>query len=130
MQFRLDTHLRDGSRLSFLIARPQTTVGRRAACDIHIALPIVEPLHCCIHWDGATVLVLEDHGTRLGTRVNGTAVHRCLLAGGDRIAIGPVEFIVCVLDPPAAAAGAADAERRAAPLVEVEPGARRTPARR
>lgn len=129
MQFRLDTHLRDGSRLSFLITRPQTTLGRRAACDIHIALPIVEPLHCCIHWDGATVLMLEDHGTRLGTRVNGTAVHRCRLAGGDRITIGPVEFIVCVPEHPSAAAGAAGTVHRAAPLVEVEPGARRTPAR-
>jgi pSer/pThr/pTyr-binding forkhead associated (FHA) protein len=68
------------------------TVGRSRTCDLPLTDPNASKEHLRLTWeeDG---WVLTDLGSSKGTRVNGKAVERAILAPFDRIAVGDTVMI-------------------------------------
>jgi hypothetical protein len=76
-----------------------TLVGRDATCRISIFDSLISRQHARIQCDDEQA-VIEDLGSRNGTRVNGVAISGPhVLRDGDRIGIGSVELVVAVVDP-------------------------------
>jgi pSer/pThr/pTyr-binding forkhead associated (FHA) protein len=72
---------------------PETIVGRARGCDVRIPSASVSRRHCRLSFcDG--YLVVEDLGSANGTLVNGVAAKRQAVRPGDRLEIGPVQFLV------------------------------------
>ncbi|MGD9902439.1 MAG: FHA domain-containing protein [Vicinamibacterales bacterium] len=69
------------------------TVGRAPRADFVVDAPLVSRLHCRLTLQDDGVLV-EDLESTNGTFVNGQRVRRSLLASGDRLRVGRVEFAV------------------------------------
>jgi pSer/pThr/pTyr-binding forkhead associated (FHA) protein len=71
-----------------------TLIGNDDKCPIAITGVTVSRKHARIHWDGIR-LVIEDLGSRIGTRVNGVQIAGLhTLRDGDRIGIGKWELTV------------------------------------
>ena len=69
------------------------TVGRAPRADFVVDAPLVSRLHCRLTLRDDGVLV-EDLESTNGTFVNGERVQKGLLASGDRLRVGRVEFAV------------------------------------
>jgi hypothetical protein len=87
-----------GEEQFFHVVADAVRVGRHEENDIVLSGPTVSARHATVHRRGGHV-VIEDDGSLNGTFVNGERVEHHLLAGGDRIQIGP-HLLVYV--PPAA----------------------------
>ena len=69
------------------------TVGRAPRADFVLDVPLVSRLHCRLTLQDNGVLV-EDLDSTNGTFVNGSRVRKSLLASGDTLRVGRVEFAV------------------------------------
>jgi pSer/pThr/pTyr-binding forkhead associated (FHA) protein len=69
------------------------TMGRAPRADFVVDAALVSRVHCRFTSDGRQ-LEIEDLGSTNGTFVNGRKVGKTLLADGDKLTIGRVEFIV------------------------------------
>jgi hypothetical protein len=68
-----------------------TLLGRDAACEIHLNIDGVNPLHCAIV-QGPEGFLLRDLGSVAGTFLNGEAIQNCSLQDGDLLTVGPFQF--------------------------------------
>jgi pSer/pThr/pTyr-binding forkhead associated (FHA) protein len=94
-----------------------TVIGRREDCDLRIPVGDVSRKHCRLVIEDETIRI-EDLGSSNGTYVNGHRVQEGELQPGDRIQVGPVQFIIQIngeppedqmtLPPPSAADASAD----------------------
>jgi eukaryotic-like serine/threonine-protein kinase len=75
------------------IVKELTIIGRAPECDLVLKAPDVSRRHCRIVCESDQVMV-EDLGSSHGTRVNGVAVTRSRLNGGDRLEIAKQVFKV------------------------------------
>jgi pSer/pThr/pTyr-binding forkhead associated (FHA) protein len=69
------------------------TVGRAQRADFVVDAPLVSRLHCRLSLQDEGVLV-EDLESTNGTFVNGRRIRKGLLATGDVLRVGRVEFAV------------------------------------
>lgn len=69
------------------------TVGRAPRADFVVDAPLVSRLHCRLTLQDDGVLV-EDLESTNGTFVNGQRVRKGLLATGDVLRVGRIEFAV------------------------------------
>ena len=69
------------------------TVGRAPRADFVVDAPLVSRLHCRLTLQDDGVLV-EDLESTNGTFVNGRRVRKGLLASGDLLRVGRMEFAV------------------------------------
>jgi ABC transport system ATP-binding/permease protein len=69
------------------------TVGRAPRADFVVDAPLVSRLHCRLTLQDDGVLV-EDLESTNGTFVNGQRVSKSLLASGDLLRVGRMEFAV------------------------------------
>ncbi len=70
---------------------PLTLIGRDPACEFHVNVDGVKPLHCAIV-NGRAGFFLRDLSGEAGTLVNGEAVQETPLQDGDVLTIGPFQF--------------------------------------
>jgi pSer/pThr/pTyr-binding forkhead associated (FHA) protein len=85
-------------------------IGRGRRCDLGLASPEIAECHCVLYrtpggWR------LRDAGSRIGTRVNGRAVHDVALCNEDVLQVGTFNFRV-QLPEPGPAGAPAGGERR------------------
>ena len=83
-------------------------VGRAAHAQLSLVHDLAASLeHCRVELNERGCLI-EDLGSRQGTRVNGRPVTRSLLNSGDVVQVGTSEFSVTLVDPPERAATAVE----------------------
>lgn len=82
-----------GSNKSFSLPSSVTIVGRRQDCDMCIQLKVVSRRHCSLNMDDGE-LSIRDLGSSNGTFVNGERIDEINLSAGDKVSIGPLDFIV------------------------------------
>lgn len=73
------------------LKKDRTTLGSAVSCDICLDHSFVADEHAVIVKTGDG-FVLEDLNSRHGTSVNGSEIHRRILAAGDRIGIGTFDL--------------------------------------
>ncbi len=89
-----------GIRREFKLTKPRNVVGRNKECDLRIPLNSVSRRHCeLLIKDGQ--LTVHDLESDAGTLVNSNPIQRTVLQPGDRLAIGPITFLVHALTPTA-----------------------------
>jgi pSer/pThr/pTyr-binding forkhead associated (FHA) protein len=91
---------KDDERREFPLSTKKTIVGRRQDCDLRIPTRDVSRRHCEITHDEEEAIV-RDLGSSNGTYVNGKRVAETTLNPGDRLAVGPVTFVVQLDGKPA-----------------------------
>ena len=102
------------SRIVPLPRHREISVGRSHSSDVAIDDLAVSRLQCTLCWEGGDVVVLEDHGSRNGTFVDGARVdRRATLASGQEVTVGPVRMVVSVGPDGGARDGRGDADRSA-----------------
>ena len=75
----------------FELARKETVIGRAQDCHLCLEDDEVSRRHCSIVLSPGKVL-LTDHGSANGTRVNGSSADKTILNSGDLINIGKTEM--------------------------------------
>ncbi len=74
---------------TFIIDKPQTTIGRLEECDIHIQDPLISKKHCIINIDEEGKFSIEDLDSTNSTYINEKKIKKDVkLIYGDRIIIG------------------------------------------
>ncbi|MCF7954607.1 MAG: FHA domain-containing protein [Phycisphaerae bacterium] len=81
-----------------------TIVGRRQDCDLCVPLMVISRRHCAMNMDGG-VLSIRDLGSSNGTFVNGEPIEEADLSPGDKVSIGPLNFVVQIDGVPAEIVG-------------------------
>lgn len=114
LQFR--GSIRHGQTVELRSAK--CTIGSGPRSTLRLRSRGVEPLHCLI-LQGASGTVIRRYGA--DARLNGQAFTDALLAPGDRLSIGPVEFEVLdaralAEEPPRQARKALDSRATASPV--------------
>jgi len=82
-----------GANKGFKLPSSVTIIGRRQDCDMCVPLMVVSRRHCAINMDEGA-LRIRDLDSRNGTFVNGERIEETELKAGDKIQIGPLNFIV------------------------------------
>jgi anti-anti-sigma factor len=82
------------------LARPRFLIGRDGTCHLRPRSRLVSRRHACVERRGSRVL-LRDLGSTNGTLLNGRLLHRESreIHPGDRIQIGPLQFVVAARAP-------------------------------
>jgi pSer/pThr/pTyr-binding forkhead associated (FHA) protein len=93
-----------GNNKAFSLPSSVTIVGRRQDCDMCVPLMVVSRRHCALNMDGGE-LSIRDLGSSNGTFVNGQRIDEMDLSAGDKVAIGPLNFIVQIDGDPAEVTG-------------------------
>ncbi len=75
------------------LSKSSTVIGRKPECDVVIASPKVSREHCRIDITDQTASI-TDLGSRNGIFVNGQKTDKAQLKSGDKLAIGPLGFVV------------------------------------
>jgi pSer/pThr/pTyr-binding forkhead associated (FHA) protein len=70
------------------------TMGRAPRADFVVDAALVSRVHCRFTLNDTEELEIEDLGSTNGTFVNGRKVSKVVLADGDKLTIGRVEFVV------------------------------------
>jgi pSer/pThr/pTyr-binding forkhead associated (FHA) protein len=97
-----------GSRVVDLPDGVDVTFGRSRGATIHVESEKVSRMHARVRRTGDTIVV-EDLGSRNGTRVNGDKIETVMrVTAGDEIAIGPIVAVV----------GVTSGLRRASPVAD------------
>lgn len=91
---------KEGERRDFPITGEKVVLGRRPDCGIRVPVADVSRQHCEIAVTKAGLMV-KDLGSSNGTYVNGKRIAESKLAPGDKLAIGPIIFMVQVNGFPA-----------------------------
>lgn len=91
---------RDGKKREFPVNGATTVIGRRPDAGLRIPAGDVSRQHCELHLGNGALLV-KDLGSANGTYVNGKRIAEQKLSAGDRLAVGPVLFIVQIDGNPA-----------------------------
>lgn len=100
MNFVLVAFKADGARKDFRVRGEKCVIGRRPEADLRIPSPTVSRQHCEIALkDGKATI--RDLGSSNGTFLNEVRVREATLAPGDRLAVGPVVFVVQIEGQPA-----------------------------
>jgi len=68
-------------------------VGSAASCDIVLVDPFVSQVHCVVERRDGGGLVVRDHASRNGTRVDGNPVEGCELRVGSYLTIGRTTLV-------------------------------------
>lgn len=76
----------------FVFDQPEALLGRTEECDVILYEANVSRRHARLFFEAGAHFI-EDLGSSNGTLVNGQLVARCRLEPGDRITLGPVNFI-------------------------------------
>lgn len=93
-----------GDNKAFSLPSSVTCIGRRQDCDLCIPLMVISRRHCALDMDGGK-LSIRDLGSSNGTFVNGVKVDEMDLSAGDKISVGPLNFVVQIDGIPAEMAG-------------------------
>ncbi|MBW8017628.1 MAG: FHA domain-containing protein [Planctomycetes bacterium] len=93
-----------GINKAFSLPSTVTIVGRRQDCDLCVPLMVISRRHCALNMDDG-VLSIRDLGSSNGTFVNGERIEEVDLVPGDRVAIGPLNFVVQIDGVPAEIVG-------------------------
>ncbi len=94
---------KDDERREFPLTGTRTILGRRQDCDLRIPTRDVSRRHCeIVPGEKRSEVIVRDLGSSNGTYVNGKRVAECTLKPGDRLAIGPVTFVIQIDGKPAA----------------------------
>lgn len=78
---------------SLSVIDTETIVGRATSSTLRLSDPTASKQHFKITWDEEEGYVLEDLDSQHGTKVNGLAVERQVLAEFDRITIGDTVIV-------------------------------------
>jgi ABC transport system ATP-binding/permease protein len=70
------------------------TMGRAKRSDFIVENFLLSRAHCRFTLSSTNELLVEDLGSTNGTFVNGRKVNRAVLATGDRVKVGRIEFAV------------------------------------
>jgi len=93
ISWQIDVETR-GGRLSRAVDRDSIIVGRGTECDLQVPDPRVSRQHCRFLRRGSELLI-EDLGSRGGTRLNGRAVTAATaLVDGDRLELSEESVLV------------------------------------
>ena len=68
-------------------------MGRAPRADFVVDAALVSRVHCRFTLSEANELEMEDLGSTNGTFVNGKKVGKAMLADGDKLTIGRVQFV-------------------------------------
>jgi pSer/pThr/pTyr-binding forkhead associated (FHA) protein len=93
-----------GNNKAFSLPSSVTIVGRRQDCDLCVPLMVISRRHCALNMDDGE-LSIRDLGSSNGTFVNGERVEEATLAAGDKVTIGPLNFVVQIDGVPAEIVG-------------------------
>ncbi|NJL31090.1 MAG: FHA domain-containing protein, partial [Phycisphaerales bacterium] len=85
----------DGAQRTFPLRKDRIVVGRTSSCDLRIPLSSVSRQHCEII-KGDEQVRLRDLGSSNGTFCNDKRVQEVVLAAGDHLMIGTVQFQVVI----------------------------------
>lgn len=69
-------------------------MGRAPRADFVVDAALVSRVHCRFSLSKANELEIEDLGSTNGTFVNGKKVTKAMLADGDTLTVGRVQFVV------------------------------------
>ncbi len=84
----------DDAGLTFrLLPGTLKTMGRAPRADFVVDAALVSRVHCRFTLSEINELELEDLGSTNGTFVNGKKVVKAVLADGDKLTIGRVQFV-------------------------------------
>jgi predicted component of type VI protein secretion system len=100
MDVALVTFKANGTRISVPLKSASVIVGRGDECGVRVPAASVSRQHCELVNDGERVCV-KDMGSANGTFVNGERISEVVLAAGDRLTVGHVNFMVQVDGEPA-----------------------------
>jgi pSer/pThr/pTyr-binding forkhead associated (FHA) protein len=89
-----------GNNKAFSLPSTVTIVGRRQDCDLCVPLMVISRRHCALNMDEG-VLTIRDLGSSNGTFVNGERIEEADLSPGDKVSIGPLNFVVQIDGVPA-----------------------------
>jgi pSer/pThr/pTyr-binding forkhead associated (FHA) protein len=93
---------KDDERREFPISGKRTILGRRQDCDLRIPTRDVSRRHCeIVPGEKRSEVIVRDLGSSNGTYVNGKRIAESTLKPGDRLAVGPVTFVVQIDGKPA-----------------------------
>jgi len=79
------------------LRRQRTVVGRRKGCKLRIRSELVSRIHCSLTL-GDNRLVVKDLGSSNGTFINGLRVNQGVVEAGDTLRIGPITFLIQIID--------------------------------
>lgn len=100
MDVNLVLFKKSGRSKAFSLPSSVTVIGRRQDCDLCIPLMIVSRRHCELNLDRGQ-LRLRDLNSRNGTYLNGDRVDEAQVNPGDKIQIGPLNFVAQIDGNPA-----------------------------
>jgi pSer/pThr/pTyr-binding forkhead associated (FHA) protein len=89
-----------GNNKAFSLPSTVTIVGRRQDCDLCVPLMVISRRHCALNMDD-NELSIRDLGSSNGTFVNGERIDEVDLSPGDKVSIGPLNFVVQIDGVPA-----------------------------
>lgn len=69
------------------------TMGRAPRADFVVDAALVSRVHCRFTLNEANELEMEDLGSTNGTFVNGKKAGKAMLADGDKLTVGRVQFV-------------------------------------
>jgi pSer/pThr/pTyr-binding forkhead associated (FHA) protein len=93
-----------GNNKAFSLPSSVTIVGRRQDCDLCVPLMVISRRHCALNMDDGE-LSIRDLGSSNGTFVNDIRIDEMNLSAGDKVTIGPLNFIVQIDGVPAEISG-------------------------
>ncbi len=93
MQVRLVTFGKKGNRKEFPVQNGPVVIGRKVDADLRIPLNEISRDHCVVSLTNGK-LVVRDLKSSNGTFVNSQKIQEATLKAGDRMSVGPVEFVV------------------------------------
>ncbi|MHC4562542.1 MAG: FHA domain-containing protein [Planctomycetota bacterium] len=100
MDVALVTFKANGVRISIPLKSASVIVGRGDECAVRVPAASVSRQHCELINDGEHIRV-KDMNSANGTFVNGERMGEGVLAAGDRLTVGHVNFVVRVDGEPA-----------------------------
>ena len=93
-----------GNNKAFSLPSTVTIVGRRQDCDLCVPLMVISRRHCALNMDDGN-LSIRDLGSSNGTFVNGKRIDEADLVAGDKVSLGPLNFVVQIDGVPAEIVG-------------------------
>ncbi|HWL93103.1 MAG TPA: FHA domain-containing protein, partial [Phycisphaerae bacterium] len=101
MTVTLVTFGKSGERRDFGLEKKSTVIGRKTDADLRIPLSQISRAHCEVTLNGRGA-ILRDLGSSNGTYVNDERIEdETVLDAGDRVRIGPIQFLVQIDGEPA-----------------------------